>query len=225
MSKEKQSLWKTKNREKLTEYNKKWRLENREKHLANKRDWYKRNLEKCKLSSKISREKHKEQRKIDYKKWADNHKDYLKEYNHNYQKAYYLSNKDGIDEKNKLYAQTHRQEMVKNVQKYVQNNIVKVKEYRKSFEQTISGKYRQLVHRAKHFSGTPLTLERFAILITQPCSYCGDNGKVGIDRIDNSQGYTTENSTPCCKICNFMKKTMTKEDFLKHITKIYLFNK
>ncbi len=44
----------------------------------------------------------------------------------------------------------------------------------------------------------------------------------GIDRIDSSQGYTKENSVPCCKICNWMKSNLTLEEFNKHIENIYI---
>ena len=199
-------------------------MKTKEELLQAKRDWYRKNIEKCKLSSKKFRESHKEQRKIDHDNWVEKNKERVKEYHHKYNTSWYLKNKGAVDEKNKLYSKTHRKEMVKNVQKYVSNNKEKVKEYQKGFEQSVSGKFRQLMWRAKHFSGTPITLDRFAVLITQPCIYCGDNGKVGIDRVDNSQGYTLENSASCCKICNFMKKTTTKGEFLKQIEKIYLYN-
>lgn len=53
-----------------------------------------------------------------------------------------------------------------------------------------------------------LSLEEFFVLIEQPCYYC-DNflGKKtttlsGLDRIDNSKGYTIDNVIPCCGVCN-----------------------
>lgn len=67
-----------------------------------------------------------------------------------------------------------------------------------------------------------LTKEEFTQIIARPCNYCGENEKRrGIDRVDNTQGYTLQNSTPCCKICNYMKKQMTVKEFLDHIEKIY----
>lgn len=35
----------------------------------------------------------------------------------------------------------------------------------------------------------------------------------GIDRADNSKGYTIDNCVPCCQICNRAKKDMKLEDF------------
>lgn len=44
----------------------------------------------------------------------------------------------------------------------------------------------------------------------------------GIDRIDNTMGYTNNNVAPCCYICNRMKSSMTVKDFLSHIDTIHL---
>jgi hypothetical protein len=43
----------------------------------------------------------------------------------------------------------------------------------------------------------------------------------GIDRVDNSLGYTLENSVPCCTRCNIAKGTLTLEDFKEHVKKMY----
>lgn len=42
----------------------------------------------------------------------------------------------------------------------------------------------------------------------------------GIDRVDNSVGYTIENCVPCCTSCNFMKGKMTKDDFIEKVSQI-----
>lgn len=58
----------------------------------------------------------------------------------------------------------------------------------------------------------------------KPCSYCGDSIKtVGIDRIDNTIGYTVENCVPCCETCNKMKRMQTKEEFLERCQRIVMF--
>lgn len=76
------------------------------------------------------------------------------------------------------------------------------------------------------------TQEEFKIITQQNCYYCGSqpsseykskNGSYfynGIDRINNTIGYTKENSVPCCKICNLMKLDYTLDEFYKHILKI-----
>jgi hypothetical protein len=37
----------------------------------------------------------------------------------------------------------------------------------------------------------------------------------GIDRIDNDGPYSSANSRPCCTMCNFMKRTMTSDEFIR----------
>ena len=78
-----------------------------------------------------------------------------------------------------------------------------------------------------------LTKEQFKTLMDSDCHYCGgepSNSLVqheeslpvyqGIDRKDNSEGYTPDNVVPCCIVCNKMKKTMSHDDFLLHIHRI-----
>jgi len=195
----------------------------KEEKLAIKRKWYHDNLDKNKAIAKKSREKHKEQRKLDIKIWREKNKEWVRNYNKKYQKEYYLNNKEEIDEKNKLYAKTHRREMVRNVQRYVKRNKEKVIKYRKQYEKTLNGKYRQLQHRARiKGQETDITINQFREIILSPCYYCGEKEKPrGIDRVDNNQNYLLKNSVACCKICNFMKKALSKQQFLEHIEKIY----
>mgnify|MGYP001617288185 CR=1 FL=1 len=189
------------------------------------REWEKANPEKVKETARKSREKHKEQRRLDHKAWVEKNYEKHLEYHRKYNKQNYLKNKERIDAKNKLYAQTHREEMVKNVQRYVAKNKEKIRTYNVGFNQTVEGKYRILLYRAKKWGAPYLSQEDFASLLPLPCIYCGESEKNrGIDRIDNSLGYSKENSAPACKLCNFMKKALSKEDFLAHIRKIAAHN-
>jgi hypothetical protein len=43
----------------------------------------------------------------------------------------------------------------------------------------------------------------------------------GIDRVDNTLGYSKENCVSCCKICNYMKQVLTLEEFYSHIRRIH----
>ena len=79
-----------------------------------------------------------------------------------------------------------------------------------------------------------LTKEQFKEIVVQPCIYCGkeltqekrsksSNGTfkyTGIDRYDNTKGYTLENSVPCCKVCNRIKTNMTIENLENQLTLI-----
>lgn len=42
----------------------------------------------------------------------------------------------------------------------------------------------------------------------------------GIDRVNNTLGYSISNCVPCCSTCNSMKLDMTVEEFVGHISKI-----
>jgi len=66
------------------------------------------------------------------------------------------------------------------------------------------------------------TLEQFTELFWQkPCSYCGDPiPTIGIDRVDNTKGYTLENAAPCCYTCNLMKLKTNRADFIAKCKKI-----
>ena len=79
-----------------------------------------------------------------------------------------------------------------------------------------------------------LTNEEAKALFQGNCFYCGiepiqiwhhteTNGQFlnnGIDRQDSEKGYIKDNCVSCCKKCNYMKKTLSVDDFLSHIERI-----
>ncbi len=80
-----------------------------------------------------------------------------------------------------------------------------------------------------------LTNGQFKVLVDGPCYYCrveasqvsfnkNDNGEYiynGIDRVNNSKGYSVDNCVSCCGSCNEMKMGRDKEEFLNKIKDIY----
>lgn len=62
--------------------------------------------------------------------------------------------------------------------------------------------------------------EKFVKLINGKCIYCGEEIARGIDRKDNSKGYTIKNCVSCCKICNLMKNAHSEKDFINKIKQI-----
>lgn len=74
-------------------------------------------------------------------------------------------------------------------------------------------------------------------LITSPCYYCGETTKNtrvdryknigfyvnGIDRLDNSGGYTLINCVSCCRICNAAKGIYSLEDYINKIKQVYTY--
>lgn len=87
--------------------------------------------------------------------------------------------------------------------------------------------------RDKGYSGTLLTLDRYSQIIRLRCTYCDGHptenhlGLVcnGVDRWDNTIGYTHENSVPCCYPCNSFKADFTVEFFLAHVDRIAAFQR
>jgi hypothetical protein len=80
-----------------------------------------------------------------------------------------------------------------------------------------------------------LSLDVLTRLVSSDCHYCGnppsltridihpnDVLKNGIDRIDNSKGYSEENCVPSCFMCNRAKKGLPLDLFLSHVNKIAL---
>jgi len=60
-----------------------------------------------------------------------------------------------------------------------------------------------------------LSFNEFMELWQVRCKYCGvDIKTIGVDRIDNSIGYTKENIVPCCRECNRMKGKLSTKEFI-----------
>jgi len=80
-----------------------------------------------------------------------------------------------------------------------------------------------------------LTKEYFKKITKQNCCYCEAESRQikqqktnyggyvynGIDRVDNSIGYTEDNTVACCGVCNHAKKNMSKQDFLSWVERVY----
>jgi hypothetical protein len=82
--------------------------------------------------------------------------------------------------------------------------------------------------------GWELSRDKVKELILKPCFFCGRLGQTetktqynmtlfhnGIDRLDNSKGYTIENSVPCCKTCNLAKNDLSFEEFKNWVEVVY----
>lgn len=94
------------------------------------------------------------------------------------------------------------------------------------------GDYRQSAKlRGYSFS---LSYKTFRKLIGQKCYYCAADPvhryskqiahKIlanGIDRVDNTAGYSVSNSVTCCSKCNRAKAEMSQKEFLTLVTQIF----
>lgn len=71
-----------------------------------------------------------------------------------------------------------------------------------------------------------LSLEEYLQLVKEgtPCHYgCGNTvtgSGIGLDRLDNSQGYIRGNVVPCCGVCNVVKGAFISEVEMAEIVKL-----
>jgi hypothetical protein len=91
---------------------------------------------------------------------------------------------------------------------------------------------------AKDKGGWFLSNDLAIHLFTGPCRYCnslpsavsknryklGDFIYNGIDRLNSSLGYISENVDSCCRLCNIMKHNLSEKEFYQRITAIYTFS-
>ncbi len=69
----------------------------------------------------------------------------------------------------------------------------------------------------------------FDTLLLQDCFYCGKRNNPpfhynGVDRVDSTnRSYEIGNVVTCCKTCNSLKWSFSKEIFLRHVKKVALF--
>lgn len=98
------------------------------------------------------------------------------------------------------------------------------------------GLYGQYRHTAKRRGRDfTITFKQFVRLTSENCYYCGikpfqivynwkkdslDYVYNGLDRLNNTKGYTIRNVVPCCGICNSAKGARSKKDFLTWISKV-----
>lgn len=190
--------WKTKEQSALYNRNRYLRLKDDPAFREKKRAWYLKNAQKISEANKLKRaSKPKRVLKTEAEKraqrlaWAKANRDRIRESS--------KRTRERNPEKWRMYARDY----------YAQNLSLKVQ-------------FQRLNATAKERGyGVAMTLEDFSNIVASPCAYCGEKAlRRGIDRIDNSIGYTKENAASCCKICNYMKKTLSVQEFLDHAHKI-----
>ena len=68
-----------------------------------------------------------------------------------------------------------------------------------------------------------LTFEQFMTFWQKPCFYSGHAIEtIGLDRVDNSLGYTLSNVVSCCAVCNVMKMAWPGDFFIAHCRQVFL---
>jgi hypothetical protein len=72
-----------------------------------------------------------------------------------------------------------------------------------------------------------ITYDDFVNIIDNPCYYCGilqQKGFNGIDRKDQTIGYVLDNCVSCCKMCNYIKGSLSDDIFIRRIEHILKYN-
>ena len=100
----------------------------------------------------------------------------------------------------------------------------KYKQYREGWHLNPSCKWAAFVAQARA-RGIEVTISKveYMALVLKPCAYCGEQPPTklrGIDRLDSNLTYSTENSVPCCAVCNFMKHTLSVAEFVNKAQQI-----
>lgn len=101
-----------------------------------------------------------------------------------------------------------------------------INQYARRFRASQRGKFNNYQGNARARSLCfQISFEQFQTFWQKPCRYCGDPIKtIGLDRVDNSVGYTMTNVVPCCAICNHMKLKRDLNFFIEHCLKIAIFS-
>lgn len=131
------------------------------------------------------------------------------------EKKYYVAYREKKREENEEAYLAHNAEMAR---KWRENNKEHFLQWNKNNPKQRIG---SIKHQAK-VKNIPwselMTNEVCENMIKKPCFYCAllPTDKLnGIDRMDNNKGYFLENCVPCCKNCNFIKKSLDPQTFIK----------
>lgn len=166
------------------------------------------------------------------KDWRLKNKEKLAEYQH----QRWLRDKDKIVLRKKKHAELHAEEIrekkhkyyldnkevfAEKAKKYYRENKIKLRESKRIYSRSPRGRFKMYQNSAKKRNKSfELNEQDFYLLMSQNCHYCDDEKSYGIDRKDSSVGYTKENSLPCCKTCNFMKRDLDYDLFIDKVKKI-----
>ncbi len=131
----------------------------------------------------------------------------------------YAKAKKGTDQ-TRLRRKAQYRDNREEVQKYSKENYLKIRD---SIGHRFSSAKNTAKQRKLNWS---ISLVEYESLRLELCHYCrGALPKygVGLDRLDNSIGYTIENVVPCCGNCNKLRgERLTPQETLKLIETLYL---
>lgn len=150
-----------------------------------------------------------------------------------YNRSYYRRNAEVMKARSKAYYWAHREECL--AKNKLRTDPVKKTEYDRIYRANnrVVRKQRQLEYyrrvrntpkrRYLHYKDSArvrglefsITRPQFDALWNKPCVYCAAPIiGIGLDRVDNTLGYSLGNIATCCSDCNRAKRTLSREAFI-----------
>jgi hypothetical protein len=180
--------------------------------------------EKKKEYIRLWKKSHPERVRETTKKWKLKNKDSIKKWKLKnkdkiavYAKEYRMRHPESIRLSRKRYNERHKDVLRMKRRLYrVKNRVIKPPRIRlttqeREFNERLN-KYKRNA-RIRNYDFL-LSSEDFRQLLDTPCYYCGGAGG-GVDRVDNSIGYVLDNVVACCRACNWTKRILSKQAFIK----------
>ncbi len=198
------SIKKEYHRQYMNEYNKTHKMtdEQKLKRVERIRKWNAENPEKLKAIRRAAYLRNKEKIALKQKKYREKNAEAVKENKHNY----YLANREKFAQRAKEYYLVNKQ---------------KINDYKNTYGKSPKGKlFSYKISAKKRGLDFMLSEQEFIHLLSLPCHYCNTEVSNGIDRKDSELGYTLINSLPCCSTCNYMKRDLDYDYFIKHMEAI-----
>lgn len=123
------------------------------------------------------------------------------------QKSHNALHKDEKSQYDRTYYLDNKEEKLNASKQHYYDNVEKIKEYRKALKGRFSRARSVAKREGREFL---LTFDQYVAKTSEPCYYCDDffprvQQGIGLDRLNNSIGYTIENVVSCCKNCNQIK--------------------
>jgi 5-methylcytosine-specific restriction endonuclease McrA len=152
-------------------------------------------------------------------------------------KHYREVDRDAQAERTKKWREQNKTKLKKEKAEYAAKNAERLREKSKRWyyankdkvrarDTTPNAKFKTLRNTAKRRQiSFDLDFQFYSALAGLPCFYCLGPLPVfghGVDRKDNSKGYTKENVVPCCQQCNALKRdVLTVQETKAAIQAIY----
>ena len=208
------------------EYNSKYYNKNKNKILNNAKEYGYENKDKKREYDKEYREQNRDKIIARQKIWSDSNR----EQRAKYKKEYYQNNKDDILEKNKLYRMKNAKDIAKRRKIYQDKNKDNLSKYYKYYKSTDKGKAvkRNSNHKRRQVEkiGDVTSEQMLELMKIKICYWCGCSLKNKNAHIDHyiplSKGgkHTISNLVVSCVSCNLRKNAKDPMEFALEVGKL-----